>query len=131
MTGNLVLNSNAVIAYRAGNTEVCTLIDEAGKSFLPVIVLGELYFGALKSSQKQKNLDAIESFKKYSEIIVVDEYIATEYATIRLELKKKGTPIPENDIWIAATTKTLDVSLLSNDAHFNYVDGIKVIKWQQ
>ena len=111
MTGNLVLDSNAVIAYRAGNTEVCTLIDEAGKIFLPVIVLGELYFGALKSSQKQKNLDAIESFKKYSEIIVVDEYIATEYATIRLELKKKGTPIPENDIWIAATTKTLDVSL--------------------
>jgi tRNA(fMet)-specific endonuclease VapC len=58
----------------------------------------------------------------------VDESIVREYARIRLALKNKGRPIPENDVWIAATASALDATVLTDDAHFDQVDGIQLQK---
>jgi tRNA(fMet)-specific endonuclease VapC len=60
----------------------------------------------------------------------IDESVAACYATMRLDLKKRGTPIPENDIWIAAACLELEVPLLSKDKHFNLVAGLNVITWE-
>jgi tRNA(fMet)-specific endonuclease VapC len=50
---------------------------------------------------------------------------------VRFILKENGTPIPENDIWVAAACLELEVPLLSQDGHFNLVDGLKVINWDK
>ena len=130
MSGRLAVDTNAIIAYREGILTVCTLIEEADRLFLPVVVLGELLFGALNSAKPQKNEQAVHKFSAQSVVVPIDEAIAIRYATVRLELKKIGHPIPENDIWVAATCLELGVPLLSRDGHFDYIHGLEVINWE-
>ncbi|MFQ6093770.1 MAG: PIN domain-containing protein [bacterium] len=80
------------------------MIEGAETLFLPVIVLGELLYGAANSPQPQKNEKAVRKSLAHSSLVPIDETIAVRYAAIRLELKKVGYPIPENDLWIAAQT---------------------------
>lgn len=127
--GRLAVDTNAVIAYREGVDEVCALIDEADAIILPVTVLGELLYGALNSAKAEMNVKIIQEFAAYSLIMQVDEAVAACYARVRSNLKKNGTPIPENDIWIAAACLELEVPLLSRDAHFKHVEGLNVLGW--
>ena len=129
VSGRLAVDTNAIIAYREGISEVCTLIDEADVIILPVTVLGELLYGALNSTKIEKNEQVIQIFAAYSLVMQVDEAVATRYAKVRLNLKKNGTPIPENDIWVAAACLELEVPLLSRDGHFDYVEGLDVCNW--
>ena len=128
-SGRLSVDTNAVIAYREGIPTVCTLIEGADLLFLPVVVLGELLYGALNSAKPQKNEQVTHKFSAQSVLIPIDDAIAIRYATLRLQLKKMGRPIPENDIWIAATCLELGVPLLTRDGHFDHVHGLEVINW--
>lgn len=130
-SGRLAVDSNAVIAYREGVLTVCTLIERADILLLPVIVLGELLYGAINSAQARKNEQAVRKFLTQSVLIPIDEAIAARYATVRLELKKTGHPIPENDIWVAATCLELGVPVLSRTGHFDFVRGLEVINWER
>jgi len=131
VSGKLAVDTNAVIAYREGIVTVCILMEGAGTIFLPVVVLGELFYGAANSAQPQKNEHAVRQFLAQSVLLPIDEGIAIRYATIRLELKRTGRPIPENDLWIAATCLELDIPLLTVDRHFDYVQGLQVINWMR
>ena len=128
-SGRLSVDTNAVIAYREGIPTVCTLIEGADLLFLPVVVLGELLYGALNSAKPQKNEQVTHKFSAQSVLIPIDDAIAIRYATLRLQLKKMGRPIPENDIWIAATCLELGVPLLTRDGHFDHVHDLEVINW--
>ncbi|NQE54226.1 tRNA(fMet)-specific endonuclease VapC [ANME-1 cluster archaeon GoMg3.2] len=129
--GRLAVDSNAVIAYREGIPIVCTLIEEADILFLPAVVLGELLYGSLNSAKPQKNEQAVHKFSAQSVLVPIAEAIATRYASVRLKLKKMGHPIPENDIWVAATCLELGVPLLTRDGHFDYIGGLEVINWAE
>ena len=129
VNGRLAVDTNAVIAYREGIHEVCTLIDEADVIILPVTVLGELLYGALNSGKAEYNEQIIQKFAAYSLIMQIDEAVTARYAGVRFNLKKNGTPIPENDIWIAAACLELEVPLLSRDAHFKHVEGLDIFGW--
>ena len=131
MYGRLAVDTNAVIAYREGIPIVCTLIEEADILFLPAVVLGELLYGSLNSAKPQKNEQAVHKFLAQSVLVPIAEAIATRYATVRLKLKKMGHPIPENDIWVAATCLELGVPLLTRDGHFDYIGGLEVINWAE
>ncbi len=96
--GSLAVDTNAVIAYREGISNVCKLIDEADVVILPVTVLGELLYGALNSAKAKKNEQIIQKFATHSLVMQVDEAVATRYANVRFDLKRNGHPIPENDI---------------------------------
>jgi tRNA(fMet)-specific endonuclease VapC len=63
-------------------------------------------------------------------VMQIDESVAARYARVRFDLKQRGNPIPENDIWIAAACLDLEVPLLSRDDHFKLVPGLKVISWE-
>ena len=127
--GRLAVDTNAVIAYREGINDVCKLIDEADVIILPVTVLGELLYGALNSGKTEYNEQIIKKFAAYSLVMQIDEAVATHYSKVRFNLKNNGTPIPENDIWIAAACLELKVPLLSRDAHFKHVEGLDVCGW--
>ena len=130
-SGRLSVDTNAVIAYREGIPEVCTLIEGADLLFLPVIVLGELLYGAYNSAKPQKNEQVTHKFSAQSVLVPIDDAIAIRYATVRLQLKKIGRPIPENDIWVAATCLELGVPLLTRDGHFDHIHGLEVINWEE
>ena len=127
--GKLALDTNAVIAYREGISEVCTRIDKADIILLPVTVIGELLYGALHSTKTKNNEKFVHKFVEYSLVMQIDEAVAARYARVHFDLKRLGTPIPENDIWIAAACLDLEVPLLSRDDHFKLVPGLNVISW--
>ena len=129
-SGRLSVDTNAVIAYREGIPTVCTLIEGADLLFLPVVVLGELLYGALNSAKPQRNEQITHKFSAQSILVPIDDAIAIRYATVRLQLKKIGRPIPENDIWVAATCLELGVPLLTRDGHFDHIHGLEVITWE-
>ena len=126
---SLLLDANAVIDYFKGNKAVVSKIKSAKTIFLPAIVLGELYFGANNSSNKQKHIRQIKKFINFCEILTVDSTTAIHYGTIKATLKKKGKPIPENDIWIAAIARQNKLTILSNDNHFRNIDSIALASW--
>ena len=130
-SGRLSVDTNAMIAYREGIPTVCTLIEEADLLFLPVVVLGELLYGALNSAKPQRNEQITHKFSAQSVLVPIDDAIAIHYATVRLQLKKIGRPIPENDIWVAATCLELGVPLLTRDGHFDHIHGLEVINWEK
>lgn len=129
-TGKIALDTNAVIAYREGIPEVCTLIDDADAIILPVTVIGELLYGALNSTKSKNNEKFVHQFAGYSLVMQIDESVAARYAKVRLDLKRHGNPLPENDVWIAAACLVLEVPLISRDDHFRFVHGLTVISWE-
>ena len=130
-SGRLSVDTNAVIAYREGIPTVCAFVEGADLLFLPVVVFGELLYGALNSAKPQKNEQITHKFSAQSVLIPIDDAIAIRYATVRLQLKKIGRPIPENDIWIAATCLEPGVPLLTRDRHFDHIHGLEVINWEE
>lgn len=102
MGGRYLLDSNIVVAFLNGDRNVKELVGKADEIYLPAIVLGELYYGAFNSSKKQGNLEKIDGFKAEVYLLDCDEYTAKIYGEVKKGLKDKGTPIPENDIWISA-----------------------------
>lgn len=130
-SGRLSVDTNAVIAYREGIPTVCTLIEGADLLFLPVVVLGELLYGALNSAKPQRNEQFTHKFSAQSVLVPIDDAVAIRYATVRLQLKKIGRPIPENGIWVAATCLELGVPLLTRDGHFDHIHGLEVINWEE
>jgi tRNA(fMet)-specific endonuclease VapC len=92
---------------------------------LPVPVVGELRYGALNSRRAEENVAEVERLVARCRILDVTLATAEVYARLRLDLKKKGKPIPENDLWIAALCVEHQVKLAAVDGHFDAVDGLQ------
>jgi tRNA(fMet)-specific endonuclease VapC len=93
MTGNSVLlDTNIISALLAGDVTIADNIDNSPEVFIPVIVLGELQYGAQYSANIQKNLNNIEKISGRYPILLVDETTAAEYGIIKTQLRKKGKP---------------------------------------
>lgn len=126
----LVLDTNTYCDYAEGLPDVVDIMATHSQSLsIPSIVLGELHFGFMKGSRQQfneKKLRQIISRLKI-EIIDVNADVARKYADIYRSLEKKGTPIPINDVWIAACCMEVGGTLLTRDQHFEAVDQIEMI----
>lgn len=129
MAGNLLLDTNAVIAIFANDLAALNLLKKHSLSFLPCIVLGELYFGANHSLKPVENRTRIASFGSSITILPCTDVTAEHYGRIKNGLRQAGTPIPENDIWIASLAAQYDHPLMSNDRHFDNVVGLVRIGW--
>lgn len=110
-----------VLADRAQSLTSQSIIE----FLLPVPVIGELRYGALNSRNVETNLAEIERLIARCHVLDVTRVTAEVYARLRLDLKKKGKPIPENDLWIAALCVEHGVKLAAADSHFDAVDGLQ------
>ena len=90
--GRLSVDTNAVIAYREGIPTVCTFVEGADILFLPVVVLGELLYGALNSAKPQKNEQVTHKFSAQSVLMPIDDAIAIRYATVAFAAQKDRSP---------------------------------------
>ena len=129
MTGKYVLDTNIVIALLNGESSVRDAIEGADEVFLPVIALGELYFGAANSSRPEANRRLIEQFIQGRMLLYCDLSVAREYGRIKTLLKVRGFPLPENDIWIAAIALCHGLAVVSRDQHFLKVEGLTAVSW--
>lgn len=126
MSGDYILDSNIVIDIFRNDQATINQVSQLGQIYIPVIVLGELHYGANKSNQTPKRTLEIEQLKRRVNLLEVTEKTAKYYGEIKNKLREKGRLIPENDIWIAAIAMETKLPLLSNDKHFQEVDGITI-----
>ena len=126
----LVLDTNIYSDYAEGLPETMNFLATHGEHlYLPSVVVGELNFGFMKGSQQQFNERKFKQFIKRLrvEIIDVDADVARKYAIVFLSLQKKGTRIPINDVWIAASCMEIGGTLLTKDRHFDVVEQIETV----
>ena len=126
----LVLDTNIYSDYAEGVSDTVDFMATHGEQiYLPSVVLGELHFGFMKGRHQAFNEKKLTQFIKTLnvEVINVNADVARKYATIYLSLQKKGTKIPINDVWIAASCMAIGGTLLTRDTHFDVVDQIETV----
>ncbi len=104
-------------------------LDQAPEVFIPAVAAGELFFGAAKSGRPSENTARVERFAAGRSIVPCDLDVAREYGLLKQRLKEKGRPIPENDIWIAATAKRHGMILVTRDRHFQDIEDLETEDW--
>lgn len=129
MNGRFLLDTNIVIAIFANDPAARQSLIEANEVFVPSIVLGELYYGAYKSTHANANMAKIDEFAESCSVLACDIDTSLHYGRVKNALRLKGRPIPENDIWIAAVTMQWALTLVSRDDHFREVDGLITVAW--
>ena len=124
----VALDTSAAIDVLAGRAE--SLTAQANTEFLlPVAVVGELRYGALNSRRADENLAEVERLVARCRVLDVTAATAAVYARLRLQLRTKGKPIPENDLWITASCVEHDVKLAAVDSHFDVIEGLQRAVW--
>jgi tRNA(fMet)-specific endonuclease VapC len=124
-----MVDTNAVSAFAEGNPSVREKIAAGSGPYLPVIVMGEYRFGLLGARDRERRVAWLEELAGYWTVLEVSADTAAVYAEIRQTLKARATPIPSNDVWIAALALQHNLSILSDDAHFDKVPGIRRVSW--
>ncbi|MCY4426039.1 MAG: type II toxin-antitoxin system VapC family toxin [Halieaceae bacterium] len=120
----MIVDTNALSAWAEGIASIEEPLQSADQLVVPVIVLGEYYFGIRQSRHRKRYEDWIRRYLRLVEVADVTQTTADRFAFIRLQLKRQGTPIPSNDAWIAALAYQHRLPVLSNDTHFDFVEGI-------
>jgi len=124
--GKLALDTSAYSRFRAGDTRVRDLIAEAAQVLVPAPVLGELHGGFEMGSRTLENRVALSEFlsEPFVRTIPVSENVARHYGRVYAGLRRAGTPMPTNDIWIAACALDEGACLLTFDHDFDSIAGL-------
>jgi tRNA(fMet)-specific endonuclease VapC len=128
MTGNkYLLDTSIVVHFFKKNVQITKRLDELSEVFISTVAIGELYYGAYCSSAPEKHIIMIEDFLQQCKIISIDKQCSITYGKIKAQLKVKGKPIPENDIWIASVALANNFTLYTTDNHFAEIPDIKLL----
>lgn len=126
MSGKALLDTNVVIALFAGEPTVVQYLQKCSAVFLCVPVVGELRYGALASFRVHENLNRLDEFARTLLVLSCDPGTSVSYAEVKYGLRKKGRPIPENDVWIAAIARQHGLKVVSRDIHFSDIENLDV-----
>jgi tRNA(fMet)-specific endonuclease VapC len=121
-----VLDTNVYSRFRRGDAAALSAIRAAHEIHLPLIVLAELLAGFAAGNHAARNREELAAFLAAPRVLLLkpDEKTADHYAVIHVALRKQGTPIPTNDLWIAALARQHRLALFSFDEHFSVVPGL-------
>ena len=120
------LDTSAYSHFKRGHSPAVAAIDRAGWIGVPSIVIGELWMGFLLGKRPERNQAELEEFLRHPvvEEVLVDGEIGRLYAEIIVALRKRGTPLPSNDIWIAAVAASAGATVLTYDSHFSVIERV-------
>lgn len=124
----VMLDTSAYSAFMRGRPAVKLAIQQADQIYLNSVVLGELLAGFMRGRRREKNEKELQAFlaSPRVKLIDVDEETAERYAVILNALWRAGTPIPTNDVWIAASAMQHGLRVLTTDAHYQKVSQVIV-----
>lgn len=126
VNGKALVDTNVVIALFAGEPAVVEHLAQREAVFLCAPVVGELRYGAQASARVESNLARLDEFARALIVLPCDAGTAAVYARVKYGLRKKGRPIPENDVWIAAIARQHELTLLTRDGHFQEIESLQV-----
>jgi tRNA(fMet)-specific endonuclease VapC len=126
MAGKTLLDTNVVVGLFNNDSAIINHLSRLEDVALPSIVIGELFFGALRSHRVESNLQRITAFAAGTPVVACDALTGRYFGEIKSRLWNKGRPIPDNDIWIASIAMQTDAAVFTRDAHFREVQGLQV-----
>lgn len=123
----IALDTNAYAAFKRGDEQIVAVLQHAPSIIVCVTVLGELLGGFAAGQRESANRSELTQFINTPRVKVVPGTAATAdlYALVYAALRRKGQPIPANDLWIAASSLEHGAALLTFDAHFKNIDGLR------
>ena len=124
----LLVDTFAYSAFMRGHAGITSSLQRADEIVVNAIVLGELAAGFIKGRRRRRNQEELSRFLSSPRVKAVDvtEETAERYGVILNSLWKAGTPIPTNDIWIAASAMEHGLQILTTDAHYQKVAQVMV-----
>ena len=124
-----VIDTNIYSGLMNGCKPVEAVLEECESILLPVTVLGEILYGFACGSKHAENRTQLDRFlsRDFVKISYISRATAEYYALLMMALRRNGTPLPTNDIWIAAAACTEKVPLISRDKHFMKINGLQLI----
>lgn len=125
----MIVDTNALSAIADEEPGIRAWMEKASLVAIPVIVLGEYGFGIAQSSRRSQHQRWLRDNLPGFRILDITQETAVHYSAMRLELKRAGTPIPSNDLWIAALCREHALPVLSRDRHFDRIDGLRRYTW--
>lgn len=122
----ILLDTSAYSAFMRGDSNIKSVIQAAEEIYLNSMVLGELITGFIRGKNERKNRKELQEFLTSPRVGVlpVDQETSERYAVILCSLMEKGTPVPTNDVWIAASAMQYGLKLLTTDAHYKKISQI-------
>ncbi len=126
------LDTSAYSYFKRGHPPVVDVIDHADWIGVPSIVLGELGVGFLLGDRPDRNQRDLAEFLRHPAVeeLPVDGEIGQIYAEIVVALRASGSPVPSNDIWIAATAARAGATVLTYDSHFSAIKRVGSLIFQ-
>lgn len=123
----VLLDTNAYSRLAFGDEHVLEALSEAETVYLSIFVLGELFAGFKGGQRERKNREQLKSFMEGPSVklLFATDATAEIFAGVKDSLKRRGKPLPINDVWIAAHTLEAAASLITFDAHFDHVEGLQ------
>jgi tRNA(fMet)-specific endonuclease VapC len=127
----IILDTNAYTQLLTGREDVLDIISTADTLYMSIFVLGELYTGFSGGSKEQENREILNRFLLKPTVKILNASLETAdvFGMLKSKLKAAGTPLPINDIWIAAHAIETGSVLISFDKHFNKISGLRI--WNQ
>ncbi len=124
----LLLDTNAYVALMKGDEATATLVRSAEQLVFSTVVVGELLFGFRNGSRYERNATQLDEFlaQPWATLQSVTRITADRFGRVAAQLRRAGTPIPSNDIWIAAQAFETGADLVTFDRHFTTVLGLVV-----
>ena len=122
----IMLDTSAYVGFKRNITEMVEIIVKSEIVLFSPVVLGELMFGFRSGNKFKKNMYDLNEFLNHAVVELVDmgKITSDRYSRIATQLKQQGTPIPTNDIWIAAQSMEHGAELISSDQHFEKISGL-------
>jgi tRNA(fMet)-specific endonuclease VapC len=125
----VALDTNALSDFAAGSDALGDALMPFRSLVLPVTVLGEYRFGLLGSKKRARLEEWLDQLLSEVRVLETTARTSAEYARVRHQLRTAGTPIPENDVWIAAVAIEHRLPLATRDKHFKIVKGLEILDW--
>jgi tRNA(fMet)-specific endonuclease VapC len=122
----IIIDTSVYVRFKRNEADIVDCIVSADLVLLSPMVLGELMFGFRNGTRFKENMDDLNSFLQHEvvELALIGKITSDCFSRIAEKLKRQGTPIPTNDIWIAAQTMEHGAELITTDQHFEKINGL-------
>ena len=121
-----MLDTSAYVGFKRNAVEAVEIIVKAELIVFSPVVMGELMFGFRNGTRFKENMDDLDRFLKHEavDLMPIGKITSDRYSRIAVKLREQGTPIPTNDIWIAAQAMEQGAELITSDQHFDKISGL-------